>query len=257
MNKQTKIRLLRHATLVIEIDDKKLLIDPMLSPKGALEPVQNCGNETRFPMVELPIDGFELNRLLKEIDVVIVTHLHRDHWDIAAQEMIEKNKLVFCQPNDAEKIRAEGFTNVQAVDSKLEWEGITLHRTGGQHGTGEIGKKMGEVSGFVFQYGNDSVYLAGDTIWCNDVEDALSEYKPAVTILNAGGAQFLTGDPITMTTGDIIQVHNKLPGTKIIAVHMDTVNHCFIKRTDLLAALSSKHLLSNVLVPIDGEIIKV
>jgi hypothetical protein len=60
-----------------------------------------------------------------------------------------------------------------------------------------------------------------------------------------------------MTTGDIIQVHNKLPGTKIIAVHIDTVNHCFIKRTDLLAALSSKHLLSNVLVPIDGEIIKV
>ncbi|MGZ3854039.1 MAG: MBL fold metallo-hydrolase [Flavisolibacter sp.] len=255
MNKQTSIRLLRHATLIIEINQKKLLIDPMLSPMDALEPVQNCGNETRFPMVELPIDGLEMNQLLKEVDAVIVTHLHRDHWDATAQESIDKNKLVFCQPNDAEKIRAEGFTNVHAVDSKLEWEGMTIHRTGGQHGTGEIGKKMGEVSGFVIQHRNDSVYVAGDTIWCKDVEDALSEYKPTVTILNAGGAQFLTGDPITMTPDDIIQVHNKLPETKIIAVHMDTVNHCFIKRTDLSNALSFKNLSSQVLVPKDGETI--
>ena len=54
---------------------------------------------------------------------------------------------------------------------------------------------MGAVSGFVFSRDKESIYLAGDTIWCEDVEKALLNFKPAITILNAGGARFLTGDP--------------------------------------------------------------
>ena len=256
-NRQTSIRLLRHATLLIEINSKKLLVDPMLSPKDALDPVQNCGNEIRIPMVDLPIDSIGIDQLLTEVDAVIVTHLHRDHWDAAAQKLIDKNKLIFCQPNDADKIQSEGFKNVQPVTNNIEREGIKIYRTKGQHGTGEIGKKMGEVSGFVFQHQNECIYLAGDTIWCTEVENTLLEFKPIVTIVNAGGAKFLTGDPITMTPNDIIKVQSMLPETKIIAVHMDTVNHCFITRTDLFNALSEKNLASQVLIPKDGETIEV
>ena len=116
---------------------------------------------------------------------------------------------------------------------------------------------MGEVSGFVFTSGNESVYVAGDTIWCEAVEKALSDFKPKVTVLNAGGAKFLTGDPITMTPDDIMKVHEKLPKTKIIAVHMDTLNHCFIKRTDLSKALLQTKLTSYVQIPDDGEMIEI
>ena len=248
-----KIRLLRHATLVIEINHKKLLIDPMLSPKDSLDPVPNCGNDIRIPMVELPVSKEELTKILEEADAVVVTHLHRDHWDVAAQSLINKNKLIFCQPGDSDKITEQGFKNVQPISTGLNWEGISISRTDGQHGTGEIGKKMGTVSGFVFKYNEQSIYLAGDTIWCEDVEKALLEFKPTITIVNAGGAQFLTGGPITMTPDDIIQVHENCPATRIIAVHMDTVNHCFIKRTDLVKVLSEKKPGLKVLVPGDGE----
>jgi L-ascorbate metabolism protein UlaG (beta-lactamase superfamily) len=248
-----KIRLLRHATLIIEINDKKLLIDPMLSAKGSLEPVPNCGNDTRIPMVELPVNNEELTKILEEADAIVVTHLHRDHWDVAAQNLINKNKLIFCQPGDQNTISEQGFKNVQPIHTLLEWEGVSIARTSGQHGTGEIGKKMGTVSGFVFKYKERSIYLAGDTIWCDDVEKALLEHKPDITILNAGGAQFLTGDPITMIPDDIVQVHEKCPATKIIAVHMDTVNHCFVTRIDLLKALSQKKPGLKVLVPGNGE----
>lgn len=251
-----KIRLLRHATLVIEINDKKLLIDPMLSSKDSLDPVQNCGNDIRIPMVELPVSNEELTKILDEADAVVVTHLHRDHWDVAAQNLINKNKPVFCQPDDNDKIREQGFNNVQPINSLINWEGISIRRTNGQHGTGEIGKKMGTVSGFIFQYKEKFIYLAGDTIWCDDVEKALQAFKPAVIILNTGGAQFLTGDPITMTPDDIIHVHESCPTTKIIAVHMDTVNHCFIKRVDLVKALVEKKPALKILIPDDGEEIK-
>ena len=139
----------------------------------------------------------------------------------------------------------------------IDWEGISIRRTNGQHGTGEIGKKMGTVSGFIFQHKEQSIYLAGDTIWCDDVENALQECKPDVTILNTGGAQFLTGDAITMTPDDVIHVHECCPTTKIIAVHMDTVNHCFIKRVDLVKALAEKKPALKILIPADGEEISI
>ena len=252
---KTKIRLIRHATLIIEINGKKILIDPMLSKKDGLDPVQNCGNEIRFPMVDLPISSLELTNLLSELDAVVVSHLHRDHWDNIAQNLIDKNILIFCQPNDKHKIEEQGFKNITPIVDNIVWKGISITRTKGQHGDGEIGKKMGEVSGFIFNHKEESIYLAGDTIMCDDVEKVLSEFKPNTTILNAGGAKFLTGNPITMTPKDILKVHNKLPQTKIIAVHMDTVNHCFIKRTDLLKVLTENQLESEILIPNDGETI--
>ena len=251
---KTSIRLLRHATLIIEINNRRILVDPMLSQRDALDPVQNCGNEIRFPMVELPVDAVELNKILDNIDAVVVSHLHRDHWDIAAQKLIDKNKTILCQPNDAEKIKEHGFNNVNPIDDKLEWNGIVIHRTKGQHGSGEIGKKMGEVSGFVFTHEDQSIYIAGDSIWCEDVDNALLKFNPKYTVLNAGGARFLSGGPITMTPTDVVTVQEKFKDTKIIAVHMNTVNHCFDKRTDLTKYLSEKGI-SSVLIPKDGETI--
>lgn len=255
MNQQNYVQLLRHATLVIQIGNLKIMVDPMLSDKDGLDPVQNCGNEIRIPMVALPITKIELKQLLEEIDAVFITHTHRDHWDIAAQQLIDKNKLIFCQPADTEKIKEQGFKNVRPVDTKINWEVITIHRTGGQHGTGEIGKKMGEVSGFVLSDSTNSIYIAGDTIWCDEVKNSLSEFKPKITIVNAGGAQFLTGGPITMIPEDIMMVNKELPETKIIAVHMDTVNHCFISRKDLANELTKYNLDTKIQIPKDGEII--
>lgn len=249
------IRLIRHATLVLELNNQKILVDPMLSAKGEMDPVQNCGNNIRIPMVDLPLSENELSKLLAEVDAVLITHIHRDHWDVAAQKQIDKNKLIYCQPGDEVKIKEQGFQNVKVIDLKMEWNGITIHRSGGQHGTGEIGQKMGKVSGYVLKANGTTIYVAGDTIWCDDVKQALTVTKPDVIVLNTGGAKFLTGDPITMTADDVLKVHEHLPSAKIITVHMDTVNHCFVKRTDLAHALSQKEL--KVLIPKDGEIIEV
>src|SRR3954447_5471591 len=106
------IQLLRHATLLIKIGPYQLLIDPMLSAKGALDPVANAGNDIRIPMTDLPFDAAWLNNILKAVNAVIVTHLHRDHWDETAKQTIDKDKWIFCQPSDVETISTQGFKNV-------------------------------------------------------------------------------------------------------------------------------------------------
>jgi len=245
------IRLLRHATLLLTINNQRILVDPMLSKRAAMDPVPMAANEDRIPLVDLPVSATELTTLLNDIDAVIVTHTHRDHWDPAAQEQIAKDKIIFCQPIDEALIQSQGFTRVQPIESNFIWNDISIHRTNGQHGTGEIGQKMGTVSGFVFTYGEQRLYIAGDTIWCSDVEDAITTHLPTHIIVNGGGAQFVQGDPITMTINDVLAVA-QFTEAPIQVVHLETVNHCYQRRPDFKAAIEANNLQAQISVPDDG-----
>ncbi|MGE0590033.1 MAG: MBL fold metallo-hydrolase [Cyclobacteriaceae bacterium] len=247
------IRLLRHATLVVRLSGVRFLVDPMLSPKGAMDPVQNAKSSERIPMVDLPTSNQELSDILAQADAVLITHTHRDHWDAIAQNSIEKSKPIFCQPSDLNKIKESGFTNVTSISDQHKFQGIRIDRTNGKHGTGELGQRMGEVSGFVLTKGNKRIYIAGDTIWCDEVKSALNQFKPTYTIVNAGGAQFNTGDPITMTDSDVTEVVNAHPKGMVAAVHMDTINHCIVTRAILKEKLVAKGLDKKVAIPEDGE----
>ena len=248
-----KVRLLRNATLMLEIGKYKFLVDPMLGDKDSMPPIEMASNNIRIPMVDLPISHHELNILVNEIDAVIITHTHRDHWDQAAQELIPKDKLLIGQPEDEATFKAQGFSNIQSVDRRFSWKGITIHRTGGQHGTGEIGKMMAPVSGFVFEYQNQKLYIAGDTIWCPEVQDAIDQHQPNHIIVNGGAAQFVQGEPITMTTEDIASVLNYAPTATVTVVHLDTINHCYQTRAIIRQAFENQPNAIRLRIPEDGE----
>jgi len=75
-------------------------------------------------------------------------------------------------------------------------------------------------------------------------------------VVNAGGARFNIGDPITMTEEDVVKVCRKAPQAKIIAVHMEAINHCLLSRADLLKHLEQEKLSHQVFIPMDGEILE-
>lgn len=249
-----KLTLLRHATLLLEYAGLRLLVDPMLSPAGAMDPVANAGNDLRIPLVDLPLSPEELVELRASLDGVLVTHTHRDHWDAAAQQLLDRNTPLLCQPEDETKLKQAGFSQVVPVMEGIEWRGIHFHRTSGEHGTGEIGRRMAPVSGFVLQAdGEPTLYIAGDTVWCPAVAQALFELSPDVVVVNAGEARFLQGDPITMSAADVAQVCGAAPGARVVAVHFETVNHCRLSRAALREFLAREGLAAQVMIPADGE----
>ena len=250
------VQLLRHATVVITLKGMNLLLDPMLSPKGAMNPIANAANQDRIPLVDLPLDEAELQKLIKQMNAVLVTHVHRDHWDDRAKEILPKALPVICQAEDEAAMRQAGFAQLYPVKTRIEWQGIQIFRTGGQHGTGEIGRKMGIVSGYVLKAaGEPSLYIAGDTIWCPEVKEALLTYKPEVIILYSGAAAFLTGGPITMNADHVVAVCREAPDAKVIVIHMETMTHCLLTRTELRKRLEQEGLAHQVSIPKDGEVV--
>jgi L-ascorbate metabolism protein UlaG (beta-lactamase superfamily) len=183
------------------------------------------------PTAELPFPAAEV---VAGIDLCVVTHLHRDHFDDTAAALLPKELPIVTQPASVDGLRAYGFENVSS-----EHSAITL--TGGRHGTGDLAAALGPVSGFVL----DGVYVAGDTIWCDEVAGAIAEHQPRVVIVNGGAARFLTGDPIVMDAADVRAVRAATDAT-VVVVHLESINHC-LERRDVYREIPG------VLVPGDGE----
>jgi len=161
---------------------------------------------------------------------------------------------LFSQPEDEQKFRSQEFTSVRAIADPAKWEGMEISRTGGQHGTGEIGKAMAPVSGFVLRASGEPIlYIAGDTIWCEEVAAAISTFHPDVIVLNAGAAQFLEGGAITMTAEDVIRACQAAPGAQVVAVHMEAINHCLLTRSDLAFQLEAARVIEQVAIPQDSD----
>jgi len=168
-----RLRLIRHATLVVEYNGHTMMVDPMLDNEGTRPAIESSPNPRPNPLVGLP---FPATELIRGVEALLVTHTHSDHWDKTAAELLPKHLPFFGQPEDEEKFRSQGFTQVQPILEPTTWSGIEITRTGGQHGKGEIAKAMAPVSGFVLRApGEPTLYIAGDTIWCREVEDTLDE----------------------------------------------------------------------------------
>lgn len=249
-----RLRLLRHATLLIEYAGQRLLLDPMFAAALSQNPVGNAANADRWPRGPLPIDEAELRRTCAALSGVLVTHTHRDHWDPQAIELVPKSLPLLCQPEDAAAITKAGFTALSPLATSATWLGIEVARTGGRHGSGPLADRLGPVSGFVLRHADEpTLYVAGDTVWCDEVQSALAMHRPDVVVLNAGAAQFLTGGVITMDVPDLLQVAAAAPDAALVAVHFETVNHCLLTRAACREGLAAASLSRRVKVPNDGE----
>ncbi|ENO3979752.1 MBL fold metallo-hydrolase [Aeromonas veronii] len=228
-----KITQVRNATLLLDYAGTRFLIDPMLSAKGAFPGFEGTANsQLRNPLVELPLPIDEL----VDVDAVIVTHDHPDHWDDAARALIPKHLPLLVQhQKDADAIRASGFEDVRLLSDQPEFAGIRLQQTGGQHGSDPLmavlGERMGEVCGVIFSHPDEqSLYLAGD-------------------------AQVPGLGSIIMGKEDVAAVYQAAPQATLIASHMEAVNHAVLSRQELRDYLMDRGMTDRVRVPEDGEAI--
>ena len=233
-----RLTLVRHATLILELEGRRILVEPMLDDAGARDPVEDTPRQRRNPLVPLP---FPAEEVVRGLDAVLVTHLHQDHFDETGARLVPRDVPVFCQPEDEERLKDVGL-DARPVDDELAWDGLRIARTGGRHGSEEeVAKALAPVSGFVL----GGLYIAGDTVWCREVEEAIERHRPKVAVVNASGARFLESGPLVMTAAEVREVVARVP--KVVVVHLEAINHCLESRAEIRDAVP------DALVPEDGE----
>jgi L-ascorbate metabolism protein UlaG (beta-lactamase superfamily) len=222
-----KLQLIRNATLKLDYAGRTVLIDPYFAPKYS-QPT--FAGRSANPLVELPLD---IDDILDGVELVIVSHLHEDHFDSVAAEHVPKHLPIFCQPGDEGEIREAGFTDVTELTDRARWEGLMLTRREGSHGLGSVIDEMGSVMGFSLEArGEPSIYWAGDTVLYPPVADVIHKTKPDIIITHSCGARW-DGDLIVMDAEETIAVCETSSTSVVIATHMEALDHATISRQDL------------------------
>lgn len=244
-----KFTLIRSATIVLEYAGKKFIIDPYFAAKYSLP---SYTGKSLNPLVDLPC---EAKQVLQGVDTAFISHLHSDHFDPAAQELLPSDLPILCQPCDLEKLKEKGFIHVIPVADQLVWDEIKMTRTVCQHGSGKVLQEMGDASGFVLEHETEpTVYWAGDTIWCQAVEAVICQRKPSVIITHSGGAVWGNQVSIIMNAEQTVKVCMAALSSTVIATHMEALDHTTTTRQALrnyaeAHAINAEHLL----IPFDGQ----
>ncbi len=249
---------LRSATLIIESGNDFILVDPMLGDVGS----QMYYTFFRFqarkknPLVPLPKDS---EMLLEKVTYCLVSHKHADHIDNAGIQFLkDRNIPVFCSNRDREYFVKQGLNIASALNYWKKEPFIDGFITGipAKHGYGFIARQMGNVMGFYIELPNEpSVYISSDTAYTDNVEKALKELLPAVTVVACGSAQLDLGKPILMSMEDILKFVKNSP-KRVIANHLEALNHCPTTREQLKTELGRNNLLEKVWIPDDGDSIE-
>ena len=187
--------------------------------------------------------------------MVIISHLHSDHFDPLAQQLLPKGMPIFCQPGDEGQIEALGFEQVMPIAKSHTWQGIAITRTACQHGSGEVLAEMGKASGFIFQADDEpTVYWAGDTILNDDVMAIITQTRPEIIITHSCGAVWGDNVLIVMDAAQTVAVCQAAPWSKVIATHLDSLDHATVSR-EALRHYADAHGVAakQLLIPADGE----
>ncbi|NOQ70660.1 MAG: MBL fold metallo-hydrolase [Crocinitomix sp.] len=249
-----KIQLIRNATLKFNYAGKTILVDPMLCSKETFEPFVK--GLKRNPTVDLNIP---INEVINNLDSVLITHSHPDHFDTLSGELLSKEIKIFSTPIDFDFFVKQEFSNIEVIEDKTSWERISITRIEGKHGSGPVLPYMGHVSGFILQSENEpTVYIVSDSILNDAVKKAIEVFKPEIIVINAGGGIIPKFEdyPVLMDEKQTIELIKLVPKSKVIAVHLDCIDFCKTTRKSLRIFASEKGVLDNqLLIPKDGEIL--
>lgn len=215
-----------NATVIIRYGGFTILTDPNFLHKGDHAHLGYGLKAERLTNPAIDIDK------LPEIDLVVLSHLHGDHFDQLVQQKLNRNIPIVTTTDAAQELGEMGF---KVRHPLKRWESLsvtkgdaTLRVTSmpGQHGPAAasvaLPDTMGSMLDFIAPDGriNYRIYISGDTL----VHDAINEIPkryPGVdlALLHLGGTQILNMVMVTMDAAEGVRMLKIIAPQRAIPIH--------------------------------------
>jgi len=172
---QDRIAFLGHATVLIELDGVRLLTDPLL--RGHVAHLRR-----QVPPVDLSVLAGRARP-----DAVLISHLHRDHLDLASLRLLGLNTSLLVPAGASGLLRRGGFTDVTELSAGEAigsggLGGLTVTAVQARHdGRRHPGGLRAETLGYVI-CGRRTVYFAGDTELFDGMSEQVSDPLAALDV---------------------------------------------------------------------------
>lgn len=221
----TRVTWFGHSAFLLEMDGKKLLIDPMLGPSPSpVSFINKRFNDT------LPISISNLPK----IDAVLFSHDHYDHLDYTSVvQLKEKVDHFFTPLGVGSHLESWGVDKNKITE--LDWwqdthfEGINLVLTPAQHFSGRsLGDRDKTLWGsWVIKGEKDKVFFSGDSGYFEGFKEISEAYGPFDLCMVECGQYNELWKEIHMMPEETVQAHIDLKGDVLIPIHWGAFNLAF------------------------------
>jgi L-ascorbate metabolism protein UlaG (beta-lactamase superfamily) len=147
---RNQITYIGHATLLFEMDGVRLLTDPIL-------------RDSVFHLHRRSASVSSSS--YQNIDSVLISHLHRDHFDIPSLRMLGRETQLIVPAGAADLLRKKGFSNIDEMrpGDSARIGTLSVQATYAQHqSTYPPFGPSTEALGYLIR-GTQSIYFPGDT----------------------------------------------------------------------------------------------
>jgi len=215
----------------------RLLTDPTFDPAGTDYPTPVY---TLRKTQAAAIDASALGR----VDAVLLSHDHHfDNLDRAGRALLADVPLTLTTTVGAERLggTARGLAPWESVQLS---DVVRVTATPARHGP--AGGDRGPVVGFVLTSPDQdgAVYVSGDTVWFDGVEQIGRRFTIDVALLNMGAAKVAVAGPhaLTFTADDGVALAREWPLARVVPLHYEGWEHFTQSRAEIQQAFEAAGL---------------
>jgi L-ascorbate metabolism protein UlaG (beta-lactamase superfamily) len=249
----TVITWLGHSAFLIEIDGKRLLLDPMLGDIAS--PISFLGPR-RFSALPIAVDE------LPRIDAVMISHDHYDHLDYGSIQQLAKKASHFYVALWV-GAHLERWGVPAAKITEMDWwqettfQGLRFVATPSRHfsGRGLTDRMKTLWASWVIQGRNDRIFFSGDSGYFDGFREIGERYGPFdITLMECGQYNELWPN-IHMMPEQTVQAHLDLKGKLLMPIHWGAFTLAMHSWTEPIerAKKNAKELQVPITTPHIGE----
>ena len=213
------------ATVIIRYGGFTILTDPNFLHAGDHVHLGYGLRSRRLTNPAVEIEDFP------PLDLVVLSHLHGDHFDRVAEAKLDKTLPIVTTPHAARYLEGKGFRPLEGLRT---WESITVRKGDarlrvtsmpGTHAPGPMRKVLPPVMGSMLEFGEAEgttrlrLYISGDTLLHNRLREIPRRYPEIdLALLHLGGTRVL-GILVTMDAEQGVEALRIIDPRTAVPIH--------------------------------------